>query len=240
MLDFLLNVAMTQQTETNTVNLELITNSEQDGNTFRITGIPTGVWTEFRKQAKKLLPDKKNAWSSFITEAIASICSGKSKTFILTDIPNQAHTMFNEICEQVGLREDQVIASLYRSASTDKLHVLRIRVDDEPEEQKHVLVTMGVPEEAWAGWTKFASSMGVPVEEFMGHLLYASVHGNIIVNPQGPTQDGSPYTADQVRQGVEGIKAGNQPRPRPTPTADPARGVQGAKDFIRANGSIKR
>lgn len=167
------------------------------------------------------------AWASFISEAMASLVKGETSTLIMTDIPLGASAALEETCVQAKLTSQRLVAALYRSAEQGKLHVLRITGKGPDgkqivEDESRVLVTTGVSDDAWAAWKLFADTLEVPVEEFFAHLLWASAYGEIRVTKPGDRMPNlnkgnmpdasSPYTAEQIRRGVEKFQADSEAR----------------------------
>lgn len=161
------------------IDLNLYTTATKDGDQYKIADIPPKLWAQFTERAKVLMPERgDDAWSAFLSNAIASVCDGDSHTFIMTDIPANAKNSLDDACESAKVRADQVIGQIFKSAMDGKFHLLNI-TDFTQVEDTHTLVIVGLPDKAWQGWDAVAQQANVETEYLLGMFFEAAASGSL-------------------------------------------------------------
>lgn len=165
---------------TNKIALDMFVGAGQSGPNWHIDNIPESLWASFVERAKEAMPEKGDrAWAAFLCEAIASIVDGKTRTFIMTDIPNDAEKKHRDVCEEANTTPDRLFANTLLAAQAGRFHLVNFNT---PGDGAHYLTIANIPAQAWAGWTAIAAQAGKTPQQFFGIVLEAAYNGGLTLD----------------------------------------------------------
>lgn len=128
-----------------------------------VDDLPGDVWEAYAKNAKELMPERREkAWAAMLVSHIRNVARRGKRAFILSDIDEGAADAVGELFARMNISFTGIMARLFASAETGKLHVLNY-VRREKDERKpgdmHMVLVTGYENDWWDELAKSAQKM---------------------------------------------------------------------------------
>lgn len=167
-----------------------LTVSDTNGRDYSIKGFPASVMDDLVKRiAPKHFPNSPEPWATYISEAIFAAVGGGSRTYFLTDVPDEVAQAMDNLLAQVGWKWDNLHSYLLRAAYGNKIRLISFRGKEGEEQEFGTVIITGVKQGAFDKVALATGREDINFERMMATFMEAITEGNIKFTPK----DGIPY-----------------------------------------------